>query len=769
MFSSLKKITGILMLLISVNSSAQQIMSDYNLLDNIVNIAVEPVDNQTIGYLNDYNQDTFFEVPNFNTNVKLIFQFESPVIVKGYNIVSADDELCDPKNFKLEGSDDGNAWIRFGTTVYGQTFPGRFQTATILLNTNTKAYKYIRLTVLTLNGGTTLKIADFQLLGYPESFKDDLSQNTSTLATSQYNGSGSYSFSNVRDNDVNKLFKQTGTSECWLQYELNTQTKISAYALQSTSSNIESDPCSWELTASTDGENWDVLDTRLNKNSFDVLNNLQLYNIGSEKKTFNWAALADSAQSNMLKMFWKSYGNGMYLTHSYHPNPDSINTGFNYWWMAHAIDVFVDAYARTGDDAYKTQMNSVYNAMKYSGGGSLHNGFFDDMEWMGLACLRANEVYYTNPKWKEAAIQLWDWIKMGWNENQGGGIQWVDTQPNSKNACSNAPAIILAARLYQLTNDETYLDWAVKIFNWMNNNLIFSENGLVKDAYNNNQLSWTLTYNQGTWIGACLELYKITNDTKYYDIAMKTADYVVNDYTKFSPNGILYNNEGGGDGGLFKGIFMRYLSQWILSGKLDDIHRISFINYFIQNGRSLAESATLRPLFRFGNTWLQRPEQIQTTDKKSNGYDASIHLSGVMMFELLDELRRSEFISDDNLQPEISQYQNKAYKYVRLNIKSTVDQDNIELTRWQLWSKNQNTATNLITNILLPKVIIYNRNVIIESSSAFTYQIFNINGYLLKAGMVNNSTSSESLNVSGIYLIQFQSGKTVYTQKVLIP
>ena len=97
------------------------------------------------------------------------------------------------------------------------------------------------------------------------------------------------------------------------------------------------------------------------------------------------------------------------------------------------------------------------------------NGFFDDMEWMGLDCLRADAVWgdELEQRWKTGAIQLWDWIKVGWNDKHGGGIQWNDASPESKNACSNAPAAILAARLYNLTQDEEYLDWAKKILQTM--------------------------------------------------------------------------------------------------------------------------------------------------------------------------------------------------------------------------------------------------------------------------------------------------------------
>jgi predicted alpha-1,6-mannanase (GH76 family) len=758
-----------ILFVLSVQLCAQQVIADYSLMDETTEISSSATDNHTIALLCDRNENTFFEITAFVPNSWIQFKLKNPAIAKGYSIVSSNNELCDPKNFKLEGSVDGTTWTRFGTTVYGLTFPGRYQSAVVSLNTNLKAYSYYRLTILTINGGASLKMSEFQLFGYPELFENDLSKSTTTVLTGEYAGNGSNPLSNIIDNDVTHTFKQNDTKNCWIQYEFESPSKIAGYALQTANELASaSNPRSWELLASADGQNWDVLDARSNKNMFGVTNNMQVYRIANESKKYDWGAYADSAQQSMIKLFWNSYGSGKYLTHSYHTNPDSINRGFNYWWMAHVIDVFSDGLARTGNIEYKTKMNSVYNAMKSYGNNSLRNSFYDDMEWMGLACLRANEVYPSSPKWKESAVELWNWIKHGWNEtNAGGGIQWEASRPTSKNACSNAPAIILAARLYTETGDQAYLDWAIRIFNWMNSNLIFPENGLVKDSYGNNELSWTLTYNQGTWLGACLELYKITNDLKYFNIAMKTADYVVDDYLKFSPHGILYNNEGGGDGGLFKGIFMRYLSQWILSGKLDQKRQNKFITYFIENGKSVWESSFLRPMCRFGNTWYQRPNGILTTDKKTSGYDASIHLSATMLFELLDELDRKGFLPQGNLQPEAVESKEKEYKYIRLNINSINSGNNLELSRWQVFSDFANGINDKI-DIKVP-VCVYTKDgaVTIQSNEMFAYSIYDLKGQLLKARVNVNGYCSEKLP-KAVYVVQVRMNNFTYSQKIIL-
>ncbi|MDR1859726.1 MAG: hypothetical protein LBR06_02235 [Bacteroidales bacterium] len=364
-----------------------------------------------------------------------------------------------------------------------------------------------------------------------------------------------------------------------------------------------------------------------------------------------WAERADYAQTSLLGLFWQPYQSGYYIVNSVYPGRQFVNPRFNYWWMAHLLDVFADNYGRTRSSDCLLRMTQARQAMLDYGKGSLHNSYFDDMEWMALACLRIHQAVDSGT-WKDDAITLWNDIKTGWNDIHGGGIQWVDTLPASKNACANAPAVIIAARLYQLTKDPQYLQWAEKIFRWLHDNLVIHETGLIKDSYNNDNPDWVFTYNQGTWLGACLELFRISGDRKYFDLAMRTADYVVNDSTKFSPAGVLNNNEGGGDGGLFKGIFMRYLAQWMLSGALDAHRQQQFATYFITNGNSLWKSALSRTAEGygvFGNTW-SRPRPEPQPGRRPVAYDSSVHLSAVMLFELLCELERNNLLSASHLQ-----------------------------------------------------------------------------------------------------------------------
>jgi predicted alpha-1,6-mannanase (GH76 family) len=332
----------------------------------------------------------------------------------------------------------------------------------------------------------------------------------------------------------------------------------------------------------------------------------------------NWSTSADSAQQALTTQFWSTQ-------EKFFKHDNDNNPGFDYWWNAHALDVLVDGYIRTKDAAYTARMHELLTGMYKKNGDKWENNFYDDMEWLAIACIRAYEVTKDN-RFKDLAQNLWTMIKTGWSDVHGGGIMWAKDHPNSKNSCANGPAIIIAARLYKLNKNEDDLNWAKKIYNWQLATLIDTARGLAYDSYGNTKETAIYTYNQGTWLGGALELYTITKDKQYLQAAIRNANYVINDTQRFSPNGIL-KGEGSGDGGLFKGIFIRYFVQLILHGRLDNYTKALYLKYLKNNGESLLTKATLRPDYVFGRSWSSMPASPKG--------DCSIQLSGIMLLEAL--------------------------------------------------------------------------------------------------------------------------------------
>lgn len=281
-----------------------------------------------------------------------------------------------------------------------------------------------------------------------------------------------------------------------------------------------------------------------------------------------WAQRADAAQSAMTELYWSD--KRQMFNNAYPCLLDLCNDKFHYWWQAHGIDATVDALVRTGDEAYRRRLDAYYDGMLLRNGGHLLNDYYDDMEWLALAYLRAYDAT-KDEKFLAAAQTLWTDIKTGWNDEQGGGIAWRKSQLDYKNTPANAPAAILAARLYKRLGRPDDLEWALKIYRWQKAHLVDPETGFVWDGKNREgngliDKGWEFTYCQGVFIGAGVELYRATGDRTYLDDAVRTARAAGD--RLFSPvTGVVQTegkNDQEGDAGLFKGIFFRYLGELAL-------------------------------------------------------------------------------------------------------------------------------------------------------------------------------------------------------------
>jgi predicted alpha-1,2-mannosidase len=89
-------------------------------------------------------------------------KLSEPVAVVAYALTSANDEAGrDPKDWKLQGSADGQTWTTVDTQA-GQAFPTRFATKEYKV-ANTTAYLYYRLDVTANSGDPIVQLAEWQL------------------------------------------------------------------------------------------------------------------------------------------------------------------------------------------------------------------------------------------------------------------------------------------------------------------------------------------------------------------------------------------------------------------------------------------------------------------------------------------------------------------------------------------------------------------------------------------------------------------------------
>jgi predicted alpha-1,6-mannanase (GH76 family) len=162
--------------------------------------------------------------------------------------------------------------------------------------------------------------------------------------------------------------------------------------------------------------------------------------------------------------------------------------------------------------------------------------YYDDNVWLALDFC---ESYILTRKtgYLKKSLSTWKFIISGWDDKLGGGIYWCEQKKESKNTCSNAPASVLAFKLFEATHDSVYFKWGLRIYNWTKINLQDSTDHLYFD---NKNLSGRIsrrkyTYNSGQMLQATVMLYKLTGNKTYLaearHIAQSSIVYFTEEYT----------------------------------------------------------------------------------------------------------------------------------------------------------------------------------------------------------------------------------------------
>ena len=183
--------------------------------------------------------------------------------------------------------------------------------------------------------------------------------------------------------------------------------------------------------------------------------------------------------------------------------------------------------------------------------------FFDDDRYRDLAEKSFARVWYGSPKVGDTGSYADP------DAGLGGGMFWqwqplehpkANQAADGKMSCINFPSVVAAMLLYDLAPAERkadaepekwsnqygdfsrprfetkqrYLDMAKEIYDWSVKNLTDSVTGMVHDNRHGDSVGGhPLIYNQGTFIGASMLLYKATGDSRYLDLARKGADYSI--------------------------------------------------------------------------------------------------------------------------------------------------------------------------------------------------------------------------------------------------
>ncbi len=240
---------------------------------------------------------------------------------------------------------------------------------------------------------------------------------------------------------------------------------------------------------------------------------------------------------------------------------DGDYRGADFWDFAEIFEIIEDYYEVSGDKSVFGQYDEMFRHVlrAYSENWS-HNPFNDDVMWLVIALTRA---YLDTGRGDYLTVARANFDRIyarALSDDLGGGLFWR-IECESKNTCVNCPGSIAAQLLAQATGDPSYtekgrvcLDWAVRM-------MFEPDTGKVYDCINldGSVSKWSSTYNQGTFLGACLMLYRSTGEQAYLDYANAAARYVRD---VMYAGGVMDNEEPGNDLPGFKGILARYIRRF---------------------------------------------------------------------------------------------------------------------------------------------------------------------------------------------------------------
>ncbi|GGF27428.1 glycoside hydrolase family 76 protein [Subtercola lobariae] len=247
---------------------------------------------------------------------------------------------------------------------------------------------------------------------------------------------------------------------------------------------------------------------------------------------------------------------------------------FNYWWLAHAVEVRVDAFERSGCPRWLTLAQKTYAGIRRRNGNSLFNDYFDDMSWLALAALRLFDATHES-RYLADAESLWRHIvRTGYYElatetDSLPAIGWRRQQPAYTNAPTNGSFGILSARLFERTGRTAYSAFADSSLGYLETVLRDPGTGFLADGINRTgdgtiDRDWRFSYSQGLYIGAQLEAFGRDRDGQHLTEALRTARTTIE---TLAPEGVIAgenvddSRRGGADIGLFKGVFYRYAAD----------------------------------------------------------------------------------------------------------------------------------------------------------------------------------------------------------------
>ena len=259
---------------------------------------------------------------------------------------------------------------------------------------------------------------------------------------------------------------------------------------------------------------------------------------------------------------------GLPLTHLARvadPAPHRVVGPWHYWWQAHYLDAIVDAGLRAlrqGDRETARRRaargDRLLGTIRLRNVGRFTNLYYDDMAWLALAVGRLTLLHEAlgrvrpRRRLRVAEVALTRQLRSAITDDLGGGAFWNTTR-DFKNVPATAPVALHLARQGRTAEASTLVDWLYT--------RLLGERGLFLDGIRvetgvERVVPDIWSYNQGTVLGTLVTLGGAGSLYRAADLVHAVAT----ELTWPSADGLVLRTHGGGDGGLFTGILVRYLA-----------------------------------------------------------------------------------------------------------------------------------------------------------------------------------------------------------------
>jgi predicted alpha-1,6-mannanase (GH76 family) len=160
----------------------------------------------------------------------------------------------------------------------------------------------------------------------------------------------------------------------------------------------------------------------------------------------------------------------------------------------------------------------------------------------------------------------------------------------------------------------------------LTDNLVHPDTGFVEDVIDRERdgridTHWRFTYNQGLYIGAAVELGRVTGNGDYLRQASRTALTAI---AELSSDGV-FRDEGGDDEGLFKGVYYRYVGLLLADLDPRSATALAVTRSIRSSTEALWQSGLRGDVLLAGNDWSRPP---------SGKIAYSTQLSAIMALEV---------------------------------------------------------------------------------------------------------------------------------------